>query len=83
MEENRKLTYEELEQAANQLSEQVRGLYMQLQQATDANFFKRIDYLFKVVENSDKFNPEFVMQCTKELESTLTLPEPKEENKKE
>ena len=47
----KKMSYEQLEQIAHQLSEQARKLYSQLQQSNMTNMFKRLDYLFKVVEN--------------------------------
>lgn len=88
MEENKvknerpeKMSYEQLENVAHQLSEQNRQLYMKLQSANMTNLFKRLDYLFKVIENSDKFNKEFVNKCLTEIESSMTLPE--EEGKEE
>ena len=47
-----KMSYEQLENVAHQLSEQSRQLYAKLQEANMANMFKRLDYLFKVVENA-------------------------------
>lgn len=73
-----KLTYEQLENVASQLSEQSRQLYQKLQEANLVNMFKRLDYLFKVVENSNHFNAEFVTSCIEEIENMMTLE--KEEN---
>lgn len=88
MEENKvknerpeKMSYEQLENVAHQLSEQNKQLYMKLQSVNMTNLFKRLDYLFKVVENSEKFNKEFVDKCIKEIETSMTIPE--EENKEE
>lgn len=88
MEENKvknerpeKMSYEQLENIAHQLSEQNKQLYMKLQSANMTNLFKRLDYLFKVVENSGKFNSEFVNKCVKEIETSMTIPE--EGNKEE
>lgn len=88
MEENKvknerpeKMSYEQLENVAHQLSEQNRQLYMKLQSANMTNLFKRLDYLFKVIENSDKFNKEFGNKCLTEIESSMTIPE--EESKEE
>ena len=50
--EPKKLSYEELENVAN-------NLYARLQQAEMANMFKRLDYLFKVVKYSGAFTPAF------------------------
>ena len=70
----KKLTYEELENACHQLSEQARKMYMQLQEANQFNFFKRLDYLFKVLENATMFSAEFVTKCSAEVEETMALP---------
>lgn len=62
-----KLSYEELENVAN-------NLYARLQQAEMANMFKRLDYLFKVVKYSGAFTPAFVESCVAEIEGVLTIP---------
>jgi hypothetical protein len=72
---NEKLTYEQLEQAAHQLSQQNKQLYGKLQEANMFNIFKRLDYLFKVVENASAFSSDFVVKCVEEIEGTITLPE--------
>jgi hypothetical protein len=61
-----KLSYEELENVAN-------NLYVRLQQADMANMFKRLDYLFKVVENVDNFPQEFAKQCVDEIVNIMTI----------
>lgn len=68
MEENveKKLSYEELENVAN-------NLYVRLQNADMTNIFKRLDYLFKVVENKSAFSKEFVENITKEIETIMTI----------
>ena len=43
------------------------------------NVFKRLDYLFKVVENASHFTKDFYSNCIKEIESIMTITE--EENK--
>lgn len=80
--ENKKMSYEQLEGVAHQLSEQVKQLYNQLQQANLNNMFKRLDYLFKVVENTEKFSPAFSEACIKEIEAFMTIQE-EESNKSE
>lgn len=62
-----KLSYEELENVAN-------NLYTRLQQAEMSNMFKRLDYLFKVVKYSSAFTPAFVESCVAEIEGVLTIP---------
>lgn len=79
--QSQKMTYEQLESVAHQLSEQNRELRMKLQQMDMMNIFKRLDYLFKIVENQEKFNKEFVDKSKEEIVALMTIPE--EENKEE
>lgn len=74
-EEKKKLSYDELENVANQLSEQSRSLYKKLQEANLTNIFKRLDYLFKVIEFKESFDPDFINMCIDEIEGVLTIPE--------
>lgn len=76
-----KMSYEQLENVAHQLSEQTRRLYAQLQAANTTNMFKRLDYLFKVVENGHMFKQEFLEKCITEIEETMIIPEESEETK--
>lgn len=78
-----KMSYEQLENVAHQLNEQVRQLYMKLQEANMVNVFKRLDYLFKVVENGHIFAEDFYNRCIKEIEDLITVPEVNEEDTKE
>lgn len=81
--EQQKMSYEQLQQVAHQLSEQTRQLYEQLQKANLTNMFKRLDYLFKVVENAHMFSEDFIKQCTEEIVDTITLPDPKDTEQSE
>lgn len=81
--EPKKMSYEELENVARQLSEQTRQLYTKLQEMNMVNMFKRLDYLFKVAEFSHMFNTEFVTTCTQEIQELLTIPEETKEDKTE
>lgn len=78
-----KLTYEQLENVCHQLSEQSRALYQKLQEASMENFFKRLDYLFKVVDNAIAFTSrgyqDFISKCVEEIVSSMQIPEPEEE----
>lgn len=78
-----KLSYEQLENVAHQLSEQNRQLYAKLQELQVSNMFKRLDYLFKVVENTGVFSLEFHTKCVEEIESLMTIPEEKPDNTSE
>lgn len=74
-----KMSYEQLENIAHQLSEQAKQLYARLQEANMTNMFKRLDYLFKVVESAHAFSEEFVAKCVAEIEDLMTVPETEEE----
>ena len=78
-----KMSYEQLEIIAHQLSEQTKQLYMKLQAANMGNMFKRLDYLFKVVENGHIFKQDFLEKCIAEIEELMTVPEEVEEDNKE
>lgn len=71
----KKLSYEELEKAANELLMQNQQLYAELQKANMANVFKRLDYLLKVVEFNTVFDTEFVNNCTAEIKDMITIRE--------
>ena len=74
-----KMSYEQLENIAHQLSDQAKQLYAKLQEANMVNMFKRLDYLFKVVENAHAFNEECAAKCVAEIEDLMTVPETEEE----
>ena len=79
-----KLTYEQLNNACMQLSQQNQYYRQQLEQANKVlNTFSRLDYLFRVVEVSGKdgqysFDAEFVNKCISEIQEIMTIPEEKE-----
>lgn len=82
-EQPQKMSYEQLEQVAHQLSEQARQLYGQLQKSNMTNMFKRLDYLFRVVENGHMFKQDFLDRCVKEIEDIMTVPEETENSEEE
>lgn len=75
-----KLSYEELENVAHQLSDQSRELYNKLQEANMTNILKRLEYLFKVIENNTVFPKEFTDKCIDEIINIMTIPDVNEEN---
>lgn len=80
-----KPSYEQLEREVAGLKSMNNQLIMQLQQMNMGNLFKRLDYLFKVLEvapklSTDVLNPEFVTQCAKEIEMHMTPTESAEES---
>ena len=70
-----KLSYEQLEEVARQMEGQLRQVYAKLQDANMGNLFKRLDFLFKVLETEHMFPLDFVKKCTDEIKSILTIPE--------
>ena len=64
--EEKKLTVEQIKAAAN---EQIGILYQKLQEANLANTFKRLDYLFKIVEG--KFNEELKNKAIEEIDNII------------
>ena len=78
-----KMSYEQLENVAHQLSEQNRQLFAKLQELNMTNMFKRLDYLFKVVESGHMFKQDFLEKCIAEIESLITIPKQEEESEVE
>lgn len=74
-ENKEKLSYEQLEEVARQMEGQLRQVYAKLQDANMSNLFKRLDFLFKVLETEHMFPLAFVQKCADEIKSILTLPE--------
>lgn len=56
------------------LKSQNAQLMYQLQNANLSNMFKRLDYLFKVVENAAMFDEVFVDKCIAEIKELMTPP---------
>ena len=65
-----KLTYEQLETVAKNLGEQNAILYKKLQESSLENAFKRIEFLFKVLNFNSLFEPTFVKSCIEEIQNT-------------
>lgn len=90
-----KLSYEDLNKACIQLSQQnkqmdeyIQKMRAQMQQMVMDLQTKRLDYLFKVLELSAKngwemFHNDFVIKCAQEIEESLTIPEETEKDNKE
>ena len=64
--EEKKMTVEQVKAAAN---EQIGILYQKLQEANLTNTFKRLDYLFKIVEG--KFNEELKNKAIVEIDNII------------
>lgn len=92
----KKASYEELEKSFIQLSRQYEMLRDNYQKQYDElkakylesvnnNLFTRLEFLFKPLQvNSEFFTKEFLINCAKEIERTMVLPDSEvKENKKE
>lgn len=78
---NGKFTYEELNGICSQLYQENQKLVKELQKVTMNNMFRRLDYLFRVLENADKFNDGlFVTKCINEIKEVMTIPEESSED---
>jgi len=89
--EQEKLTYEQLNNACVQLSQQNQELRQELEHAYNVlNTYNRLDYLFRVVEcdhnnkiNSISFSRDFVEKCVKKIEIIMAFSAEEEKDKKE
>lgn len=86
--ESKKLTYEQLNQAAQQISQQAEALYKENQQLRETlsrisiqNGYTELGFKFKVIENSTMFPKEFVKRTITDIVNTMTVTdeEPNEE----
>ncbi len=80
MQRPEKMSYEQLENVAHQLSEQNRQLFAKVQELNMTNVFKRLDYLFKVVESGHMFKQDFLEKCITEIENLMTVSEQEEKS---
>ena len=89
--ETKKLSYEELENVCHQLSAQSQQLNAQNQQlkvmvneANLTNLYKRLDYLFEVINRDNKYlSDTFKNKCAEEIEMLMATPEDSESQKEE
>lgn len=83
----KKLSYEELENVCHQLSAQAQQLNTQNQQlrvalneANLTNLYKRLDYLFEVINKDNPYlSVDFKKQCASEIETLMATPEQPED----
>lgn len=83
--QNEKLSYEQLANAANQLHQQnqmlmkqMQQMQMQMHEMARAEQIQAIGFAFKVLEHREHFEDAFVRKMIKAIEETLTPEEPKE-----
>ena len=77
---NKKPSYEELEKAMYSLTEKLNKAYKDNQYLVNQlnninNTFTRLNYLFKVLENSQHFSGDFIISCVEEIETCMIIPE--------
>lgn len=79
-----KLTYEQLEQVANNLNKQCQQMYGQLQEANRViSEFNEIDMLLSILGKSEFFNDGFISRCSGKIEEIITKALDKSEEKTE
>lgn len=85
----KKLSYEELENVAKQLSEQLntvvaanKQLEMRLRQVNMDNIFTQLQFRMEIAKNRELFSDEFNVSNIKTIESILTPQEQEEPTKK-
>lgn len=79
-----KLSYEDLNKVCAELSQRNQYLMQQLQQANLANMYKRLDYLFMVLQHAEVIkDADFINACVDEIKSAITIEEQEEVKKEE
>lgn len=72
---NTRISYDQLNNIAMQLSEHNRKLVQQLNDRDYSIQIKRIDWLLSIIGMSDKFSTEFIIRCIEEIEQQFTINE--------
>lgn len=74
--ERTKLSYEQLENVANQVTMQNHELRKRVQQLDMSNFFKRLDYLWDIIHSDSEYlTEEFKKQAGEEYMEMMAKPE--------
>ena len=82
-EKTQKYSYDELNNICVQLHAQNQKLLQQLRQIDQVFVFRRMDWLLKAVELSDKIkDAEFINYCVEEIKEGIVLPEEETEQSK-
>lgn len=81
--EQKKLTYDQLNDACNQLWQQNQQLAKRNRELEQFAINKRLDYLFKVLEFGSKFSSDFVGNCASEIEEAMTITTQEQPKEKE
>lgn len=68
----KEFTLDEMKNIAHQLQEQLIKTTKELQQSRLEGLYKRLEFLFKVVEFRGVFSNVFFDECVKEIENIMT-----------
>lgn len=79
-EKKEKMTREQLEKLVNDQYRELTGLREALSRTQQSLMFRRLDYLFKVIESWDAFDEEFVLRCKEELQAAMVIPKGEEDD---
>lgn len=79
----KEMSTEQLKQVLHQMDERGRALFEEnnnlrklVQDMDMSNLFKRLDYLFRIIETDNPYlSEEFKNRCGKEIETLMTEPE--------
>lgn len=71
MEEKKEFTKEQLSELLHQATNQNAMLRNSLSEMRDALYSKRLDYLFKMIENSTMFDVDVMAKACVEIEETM------------
>lgn len=87
-EENKKISYEDLQKAAGQLYQQNQQLIAKCKQYEEQmqrfnNVEVRLHYLFEVLDKGSYFDSDFIDTCVNEVKEIMTIKEEPEEEIKE
>lgn len=73
-----KISYEQLESLARQLSDNNKQLVGRLQEAENYNLIKRLEFLFEVIKLEKSFPEDFLNSCREEIIYLMTPQAPEE-----
>lgn len=70
-----KLSYEQLTEIANNLHQRLIKAEQNVRDISLGNTFKRLEFLFKIIENYNMFPEEFVNKVLLEIQDLMTIEE--------
>lgn len=82
-EKKEKMSREQLEKLVNDQYRELVGLKEALGRAQSGLMFRRLDYLFKVLEMKGCFDEGFVAGCADEIEHAIIIPKGDDEKEEE